>query len=124
MPLDAAELDGPEPDGPEWGYEAAIAAERGFLAWHQCALGVLVAAVAVAAPSAPLGWPRLRYGVGIGLVVVAIGIAGGGLRRWMRTDGATCRNRPLPGRWATGWISHVLAAALGAVLLVLVAAGR
>lgn len=73
-----------------------LANERTYLAWLRLAVTLLAAAVAVDR----LFLQRPRYGsevLALGLVGIAVGACGLGVRRWWVTERALRLRRPLPG---------------------------
>ncbi len=73
-----------------------LANERTYLAWLRLAVTLLAAAVAVDR----LFLERPRYGsevIALGLVAVAVGACGLGVRRWWATERALRLRKPLPG---------------------------
>ncbi len=90
-----------------------LANERTYLAWLRLAVTLLAAAVAVDR----LFLERPRYGseaIALGLVTVAVGACGVGVRRWWVTERALRLRHPLP-----GFASPLL----GALAVLLVVAG-
>lgn len=80
-----------EPD-----YRFTLANERTFLAWIRTALAVLAGGAAVVHLLPDFGPDVLRLILGLGLILLALLLALGGYRRWVRVDRAIRAGLPLP----------------------------
>ncbi len=105
----------PPPDtGTHPDYRFTLANERTLLAWLRTGLALVAGGVAVATYAPDLG---VRWGsaaVALGLVLIGLGTALAGYRRWRANEAAIGAGRPLP----ASWLLPVLAAAVGAVIVV------
>jgi len=95
-------------------YRFTLANERTLLAWLRTALALVAGGVAVATYAPHLGIPGGSGAVALGLVLIGLGTAIGGHRRWQSNEEAIRADRPLPRSPALG----VLAAAVAVVVLV------
>lgn len=96
-----------------------LANERTYLSWLRLAVTLLAGAVAIDRLFLEHPWFGSRI-LALGLVVIAFGACGVGVRRWWATEMALRLRRPLPGFGAPllGGAA-ILLAGLGVVLLVL-----
>ncbi|WP_033400855.1 YidH family protein [Actinokineospora enzanensis] len=83
-----------EPVGDEPDYRFTLANERTFLAWVRTALALVAGGVAVC-QYLP-GLPVLRYGIGIGLIVLGTVLAAASHHRWRVTQRAIRLGKALP----------------------------
>ena len=106
----------PAPVGPAEhpDYRFTLANERTLLAWLRTALAVVAGGVAVATYAPDLGISGGSGVVALGLVLIGLGTAIGGHRRWRANEEAIRADRPLPRNSALG----VLAAAVAVVVFV------
>ena len=106
----------PPPDGQDEhpDYRFTLANERTLLAWLRTALALVAGGVAVATYAPDLGIPGGSGAVALGLVLIGLGTAIGGHRRWQGTEEAIRADRPLPRNPALG----ILAAAVAVVVVV------
>ena len=81
----------PHPD-----YRFTLANERTLLAWLRTALALVAGGVAVATYAPDLGIPGGSGAVAFGLVLIGLGTAVGGYRRWRANEDAIRDDRPLP----------------------------
>ena len=105
------------PDGPDHpDYRFTLANERTLLAWLRTGLALVAGGVAVATYAPDLG---VRWGsavVALGLVLIGLGTAVAGYRRWRANEDAITAGRPLPA-------SPVIPAVATAVAAVVVVVG-
>ncbi|UTT69681.1 DUF202 domain-containing protein [Arthrobacter sp. DNA4] len=94
-----------------------LANERTFLAWIRTSLALLAGGVAVEAFMADLFDPRLRKGLAVLLLVLALLIGGGSFFRWLNVERAIRRKAPLP----LPWIAPVLAIGGGVAAAIMTA---
>lgn len=106
----------PAPVGPadHPDYRFTLANERTLLAWLRTALALVAGGVAVATYAPDLGIPGGSGAVALGLVLIGLGTAIGGHRRWRANEEAIAADLPLPRSPAT----TVLAVAVAAVVVV------
>jgi putative membrane protein len=106
----------PAPVGPDDhpDYRFTLANERTLLAWLRTALALVAGGVAVATYAPELGTPGGSGAVALGLVLIGLGTAVGGHRRWRANEEAIRADRPLPRSPALS----VLAAAVAVVVVV------
>lgn len=83
------------PDHPD--YRFTLANERTLLAWLRTALALVAGGVAVATYAPDLGIQGGSGAVALGLVLMGLGTAVGGHRRWRANEDAMREDRPLPG---------------------------
>jgi putative membrane protein len=103
-------LDSPEhPD-----YRFTLANERTLLAWLRTGLALVAGGVAVAtyAPDLGVGWGSAA--VALGLVLIGLGTAVAGYRRWRANEVAIAAGHPLP----ANWLMPTVAAAVAAVIVI------
>ncbi len=100
-----------------------LANERTYLSWLRFAVTLLAAAVAI--DRLFLEQPRFDSQLlALGLVVIALGSCGLGVRRWWATELALRKRRPLPGFGAPLLsIVAVILVGLGVIALVLTPRG-
>lgn len=100
-----------------------LANERTYLSWLRLAVTLLAGAVAI--DRLFIEHPRLATEIlTLGLVVLAFGTCGLGLRRWWVTERALRLRRPLPGFGAPLLgIAAIVLAGLGVIMLVLIPQG-
>ncbi|SEK48075.1 putative membrane protein [Blastococcus sp. DSM 46786] len=102
------------PDHPD--YRFTLANERTLLAWLRTGLALVAGGVAVATYAPDLG---VRWGssaVALGLVLIGLGVALAGYRRWRVNEAAIADGRALPA-------SRLVPAAVAAVAAVVVVVG-
>ncbi|TQN37650.1 putative membrane protein [Blastococcus colisei] len=95
-------------------YRFTLANERTLLAWLRTGLALVAGGVAVATYAPDLG---VRWGsaaVALGLVLIGLGTALAGYRRWRANEAAITAGRPLP----SSWLMPAVAAAVAAVIVV------
>jgi putative membrane protein len=105
----------PPPDGPDHpDYRFTLANERTLLAWLRTGLALVAGGVAVATYAPDLG---VRWGsaaVALGLVLIGLGTALAGYRRWRANEEAISAGMPL----SASWLMPTIAAAIAAVIVV------
>jgi putative membrane protein len=105
----------PPPHGPDHpDYRFTLANERTLLAWLRTGLALVAGGVAVATYAPDLG---VRWGsaaVALGLVLIGLGTALAGYRRWRTNEDAIAAGRPLP----ASWLMPTIAAAVAGVIVV------
>ena len=101
-------------------YRFTLANERTLLAWLRTALALVAGGVAVATYAPDLGIPGGSGVVALGLVLIGLGTAIGGHRRWRANEEAIRADRPLPQSAALGMLA-VAVAVVVVVVAVLVA---
>ncbi|GLW93906.1 YidH family protein [Actinokineospora globicatena] len=107
-----------EPD-----YRFTLANERTFLAWVRTALALVAGGVAVWQYLPDMGWPVLRSGIGIALVVLGTVLAGLSHHRWRVTQRAMRLGQPLPAGPQVPLVA-VGVSVVAVAVLVLVVVGR
>jgi putative membrane protein len=103
---------GPAADHPD--YRFTLANERTLLAWLRTGLALVAGGVAVATYAPDLGAAWGSPAVALSLVLLGLGTALAGYRRWRANEAAIRRGSPLP----ANWLVPVIAAALAAVVVV------
>ena len=101
----------PETSHPD--YRFTLANERTLLAWLRTGLALVAGGVAVATYAPDLG---VRWGaaaVAFALVLIGLGTAVAGYRRWRANEGAIRAGEPLP----AAWLVPTIAAALASVVV-------
>jgi putative membrane protein len=105
----------PPQDGPDHpDYRFTLANERTLLAWLRTGLALVAGGVAVATYAPDLG---VRWGstaVALGLVLIGLGTAVAGYRRWRANEDAIAAGRALP----ASWLMPTVAAAVASVIVV------
>ena len=109
-------MDAPPGPGTHPDYRFTLANERTLLAWLRTGLALVAGGVAVATYAPELGTPGGSGAVAFGLVLIGLGTAVGGYRRWRANEDAMRADRPLPRNSALGLLA-------GAVALVVVIVG-
>ncbi len=101
----------------------SLANERTYLSWLRLAVTLLAGAVAINRLFLERPWFGSEI-LALGLVVIAFGTCGLGVRRWWATERALRRRQPLPGFGAPllGIVAILLAGA-GVVVLILTSRG-
>src|SRR5215217_5450008 len=95
-------------------YRFSLANERTLLAWLRTGLALVAGGVAVATYAPDLG---VRWGstaVALGLVLIGLGTAVAGYRRWRANEDAIAAGRALP----ASWLMPTVAAAVASVIVV------
>jgi putative membrane protein len=95
-------------------YRFTLANERTLLAWLRTWLALVAGGVAVATYAPDLGVRWGSAGVALGLVLIGLGTAVTGYRRWRANEAAIVAGRPLP----ASWLMPTIAAAVAAVIVV------
>jgi putative membrane protein len=90
-------------------YRFSLANERTLLAWLRTALALVAGGVAVATYAPDLGIPGGSGAVALGLVLIGLGTAVGGHRRWGANEDAIREDRPLPRSPALGLLTTAVA---------------
>lgn len=112
--MDPAPGPGSHPD-----YRFTLANERTLLAWLRTGLALVAGGVAVATYAPDLG---VRWGstaVALGLVLIGLGTAAAGYRRWRGNEAAIGAGRPLPaGRLLPGVVAAIVAVIVAVAVLV------
>ena len=96
-------------------YRFSLANERTLLAWLRTALALVAGGVAVATYAPELGIPGGSGAVALGLVLIGLGTAIGGHRRWRANEDAIAEDRPLPRSPALGLLATAVAVVVVAV---------
>lgn len=105
----------PAQDGSEHpDYRFTLANERTLLAWLRTGLALVAGGVAVATYAPDLGVPWGSAAVALALVLIGLGVALAGYRRWRGNEAAIRAGRPLP----ASWLMPMLTAAVAAVVVV------
>ena len=107
-----------EPGYPD--YRFTLANERTLLAWLRTALALVAGGVAVATYAPDLGVPWGSAAVALALVLLGLGAALGGHRRWRANEAAMREGRPLP---ESGLVPAATAAVVAVVVVVGVLVG-
>lgn len=95
-------------------YRFTLANERTLLAWLRTGLALVAGGVAVATYAPDLGVPWGSAAIALALVLVGLGTALAGYRRWRANEAAIRAGGPLP----EGWVVPALTAAVAAVVVV------
>ena len=93
-------------------YRFTLANERTLLAWLRTGLALVAGGVAVVTYAPDLG---VRWGstaVALWLVLIGLGTALAGYRRWQANEAAIATDRPLPGSWLLPTITAAVAAVI------------
>jgi putative membrane protein len=102
----------PAADHPD--YRFTLANERTLLAWLRTGLALVAGGVAVATYAPDLGARWGSSAVALALVLIGLGAAIAGYRRWRANEEAIRRGRPLP----ASRLMPMVAAAVAAVVVV------
>jgi putative membrane protein len=94
-------------------YRFTLANERTLLAWLRTGLALVAGGVAVATYAPDLGARWGSAAVALALVLIGLGTALAGYRRWRANEGAIRAGEPLP----ASWLVPTVAAALAAVVV-------
>ena len=95
-------------------YRFTLANERTLLAWLRTGLALVAGGVAVATYAPDLGTRWASSAVALALVLIGLGAAVAGYRRWRANEAAIRAGRPLP----ASWLMPTIASALAAVVVV------
>jgi putative membrane protein len=95
-------------------YRFTLANERTVLAWLRTGLALVAGGVAVATYAPDLGARWGSAAVALALVLIGLGTAVAGYRRWRANEGAIRAGEPLP----VSWLVPTVAAALASVVVV------
>ena len=109
--MDPSPGSGTHPD-----YRFTLANERTLLAWLRTGLALVAGGVAVATYAPDLGARWGSSAVALALVLIGLGTAAAGYRRWRANERAIDAGRPLPA-------SRLLPAVAAAVAAVIVVVG-
>jgi putative membrane protein len=111
----------PPPDtGTHPDYRFTLANERTLLAWLRTGLALVAGGVAVATYAPDLGVPWGSAAVSLGLVLIGLGTALAGYRRWRANEAAITAGRPLR---ASRLLTAVAAAVAAVIVVVAVLVG-
>jgi putative membrane protein len=97
-------------------YRFTLANERTLLAWLRTGLALVAGGVAVATYAPDLGVPWGSGAVALALVLIGLGAALAGYRRWRANEDAIRDDRPLPE-------SRIVPAAVATIAAVVVVVG-
>jgi putative membrane protein len=100
------------PDHPD--YRFTLANERTLLAWLRTGLALVAGGVAVVTYAPDLGTRWGSSAVALALVLIGLGTALAGYRRWRANEEAIRTGRPLP----ASWLMPTVTAAVAAVVVV------
>jgi inner membrane protein YidH len=95
-------------------YRFTLANERTLLAWLRTGLALAAGGVAVATYAPDLGARWGSAAVALALVLIGLGVALAGYRRWRANENAIRAGLPLP----AGWLMPIAAAAVAGVVVV------
>ncbi|RBY83406.1 YidH family protein [Blastococcus sp. TF02A-30] len=95
-------------------YRFTLANERTLLAWLRTALALVAGGVAVATYAPDLGARWGSAAVALALVLLGLGVALAGYRRWRANEAAIEDGRRLP----ASWLAPAISAAVAAVVVV------
>lgn len=107
--MDSSPDSGTHPD-----YRFTLANERTLLAWLRTGLALAAGGVAVATYAPDLGGRWGGAAIALGLVLIGLGTALAGYRRWRTNEDAIRAGRPLP----EGWVVPALTGAVAVVVVV------
>src|SRR5215218_11104285 len=93
-------------------YRYTLANERTLLAWLRTGLALVAGGIAIATYAPDLGVSWGSGAVAIALVIIGLGTALAGYRRWRANEEAIQAGRPLP----ASWLLPTVAAAVAAVV--------
>ncbi len=95
-------------------YRFTLANERTLLAWLRTGLALVAGGVAVATYAPDLGARWGSAAVALALVLIGLGVAVAGYRRWLANEAAIEAGRPLP----ASWLMPTVTAAVAAVVVI------
>jgi putative membrane protein len=91
-------------------YRFTLANERTLLAWLRTGLALAGGGVAVATYAPDLGVPWGSAAVALALVLIGLGTALAGFRRWRANEAAIAGGHALPASWLMPTVSAAVAA--------------